>query len=333
MTDGLFSCYYGRMRHQRILSTFVILAFGIGALYSLEPPENRPEWQPAGPVLEVEEVVLHRNSAADTVPARETPVLRARFSPGGRIISLVRYAPDANRPVTQTFSYDDSGRLEQWTARTPEKAVLWEYRYRYTEQGRILQETEFDRFGRVAGNRAYLYHHEDNGTRTEESAYNEHGEVLWWMQRFYSFDAREESWSMYYPDGRIITEGLRRFDAQERVIHEEEIDRATGNRTITAYQYGQGDNPVLVEHLDSLDSVHRRDTFEYDQYGNITLHRQELPAENRSIVRRFDYQYDRFGNWTQRISWRIVTENGTLQNLEHVTRERRFVYHEEQNGE
>lgn len=310
--------YYGYMK-QCALAFLLLPGWFVLPLHPLDPPERNTLWIPAGPVREIEEFILRENAEA-------VPVQRARFSETHRIREIVRLTPDPSRPITQTFAYDEHDRLIRWEARDVEDTMLWGYRYRYTAEGRLMQETEFNRNGEIAGNRAFLYYQDDAGLRTEESAYDAAGDLLWWMQRVRKTDAPEEEWTMYYPDGRVITEGVRRFDYQDRVIHEEEIDRATGKRTVTVFHYNRHDVPVHVEHFDSAGRMMRRETFEYDRWGNPLVFHLDTPLEQRRLTRRYHYQYDQYGNWTRRIMWRIVTENETFREIEQITRERRFTY-------
>lgn len=301
-----------------MIASLVIILSAPG-VPALDPPENNPRWTPRGPVHEVEEFILREGAEA-------TLVQRARFSGTRRVKEIVRFVPNPDRPVTQSFSYDEEDRLVRWVARDPEGTMLWGYQYRYTPDGRLMQETEFDRNGRIAGNRAFLYYQDAQEFRTEESAYDASGELLWWMQRLRRIDAPEETWKMHYPDGRVITEGVRQFDVRDRVLREEEIDRATGNRTVTVFHYGRYDDPIRVEFFDSSGTLTRQEILEYDEQGNPTAHSIITVPENRRLTRRYYYRYDQYGNWIHRISWRIVTEDEALREIEQVTRERRFSY-------
>ncbi len=306
-----------------VLAVFITVLLHV-PVSSLEPSDNLPEWVPRGPVLEVKEYRV----PDPNVPDVRRPVQNARFSESGRIEKLVRYVPDHRRPVTQRFSYDAEDRLESWFAQDEQGAMLWGYRFRYTSEGDLMQETEFDREGDVAGHRAFLYYRDNGEVRVEESAYDSRGEVLWWMQRIRDTGFGGEEWSVYYPDGRVITEGVRKFDHLDRLVHEEEIDRTTNERTITTYEYDTGDRPIRVEHRDSTGSVTRSEEYQYDENGNPVLHRITTDSEERRIVRRYQYEYDRYGNWTRRESWYMVTEETRLRSIDQDVRVREFTYRE-----
>jgi antitoxin component YwqK of YwqJK toxin-antitoxin module len=292
---------------------------------SMEPAADDHRWVPSGPVKAVDEFI-EREIVHD---GRHTQrVRRYVFSPEKKVTSIIRYEGPGGSPVTQTFEYDDEGHLVSWTARNANDTTLWGYRYRYNEEGRLLQETEFDRHGRVTGHRAFLYHTGESGeTRLEESAYDATGGVLWWMHRTRAANNEDEQWSVYYPDGRVITEGLRRFDAQERLILEEEVDRTTGNRSITRYRYAGHHQPITVEHYSGKDVLQRREVFRYDERGNVTFHRITTATENNHTTRHYQYTYDEYGNWIRRVQWLVRTGETEMPAVERVIHIREFKYH------
>lgn len=252
------------------------------------------------------------------------------FSRECKLVKRVQFLPGRRRPVTQEFFYDENGRRETWVARDHTGATLWQYRYRYNEQGRLIQETEFDRDGHVAGQRAFLYHEENGTVRVEESAYDAFGAVLWWMQSVRSTNARDaaadEEWTVFFPDGRTITEGIRRYDHRERIVYEEEIDRTTDTRITKRYEYGARDRPTRIERRNSDDEILRVEEYRYDRQGNPVFHRTRIIPDDYHLTRRFEYRYDEYGNWIRRVGWSVVTTDGRLETVEQNIRVRRYEY-------
>lgn len=324
---------FHRTGHSKNATAGLLLRFVVAAgiallttapLPAMEPTMGDHQWVPNGPVRAVDEFVEREQDRNRRSTRR---VQRFTFSPQRKVTSITRYDGPRGSPVTQTFEYDDQGNLTSWTAKTGENTTLWGYRYRYNEKGRLLQETEFDRYGRVSGHRAFLYHTgEDGETRLEESAYDATGGVLWWMHRTRAANNEDEQWSVYYPDGRVITEGLRSFDAQGRLILEEEVDRTTGNRSITRYRYAEHRQPIRVDHYTGEDLLQRREDFRYDERGNVTFHRITTSNEGNHTTRHYQYTYDEFGNWIRRTQWLVRTGDTQLPAVERVIHVRQFEY-------
>ncbi|WP_018526081.1 hypothetical protein [Alkalispirochaeta alkalica] len=306
----------------------ILLPFLTPALLQGGTPAPRdPRWEPRGPVVEVREYLLGEEED------QEELVHRYRFDHQGKLTELVRHIPDPDAPVTQHFSYNDQGMLEHWLARDPSGQIIWGYRYRYDQEGTLLQETEYGPGETITGQRAFTSRQEGDTVRVEESAYDSSGEVLWWMQRLRTSETPGEDWSLYYPDGRIITEGSRLYDSQGRIIREEERDTAARTTTITTYRYNQGENPLRIEETDSDGTLLRREEFQYDQFGNPLLHRTDIPADTVHTARYYQYEYDDHGNWTTRTIWNVRTRGDQLTAVTRERRFRHFTYHKTHQGE
>lgn len=283
-----------------------------------------PRWNPHGPVAVVHEYV----EADDAFPTNRRTVQRYKFSESGKLVELTRYYPDTERPISQSFTYDDEGRLTAWFARNADNNVLWGYRYRYNERGQLIQETEFGYNEHVVGHRAYLYHREDGMLRVEESAYDASGGVLWWMQRERSSHPDNESWSVYYPDGRVITTGTRTFDGHGNLVMEEEHDQISGHNSRTYYRYNPQGQVTLIEQFDRNDELQRHEEFQYDRHGNPTLHRIRMTSNGTYTTRFIQYDYDEYNNWVRNVQWTMRTEHAQLRVIEESVRIRRIEYRE-----
>ncbi|SIQ63472.1 hypothetical protein SAMN05920897_11220 [Alkalispirochaeta americana] len=281
-----------------------------------------PRWEPRGPVREVLEYTSEDEE--------ERLINQYHFNRRGKLKELVRYIPNPDEPVTQTFSYNDQGLLEHWLARGPSGRVLWGYRYRYDQEGTLLQETEYGQGETISGQRVFTSQREGETVRVEESAYDSSGEVLWWMQRLRSTGNPGEDWSLYYPDGRIITEGSRLYDLEGRIIREEERDTTTQSSITTTYRYSQGDQPTRIEERNHDETLLRREEFQYDQFGNPLLHRISSASDESHTTRYYQYNYDDHGNWISRITWNVRTKENQLKAVTETRTIRRFTYREEE---
>ncbi|TVQ38429.1 MAG: hypothetical protein EA384_09435 [Spirochaetaceae bacterium] len=237
--------------------------------------------------------------------AHNSPVLREQvsFDPQGRIRSRVSYAENGEFRLQTRYERGAAGNLKTVHAYNRSGALQWRHKYRY-QDSRVQQKLFFNAAGELEYTDLYRYDRDDN--LIEQARYAAGGVPRW--RTHYDYEdrnggqGRRVQWTVYYSDGRIIRQGVEKYDEEGRVTREVRRDEVEQTYEEVHYEYDYRGRLVAERTIDArgaLESVRR---LRYDHRDSIV---EEIVSRFDGTVRRrvsYEYRYDEHGNWVERIT-------------------------------
>ncbi len=215
-----------------------------------------------------------------------------------------------------SYRYDEHGqKIETLTTDHEGNSNCQRHRYRYNDEGRIVEECLLDENGAVATR--YTFAYDGAGNVTERchadrqgrfsgtiNRYDEHNKLLT-TQWYSSDDLRCGRTDYEYDDGRLVQESMTngRLQPDEQTLLSEPNGvvqqvryRYSYEHTVYCHRhryYADGHLQETTEvHYDEQGNPVQQTLRRYDTLGNLLCHKQN-DIETR-------YQYDAQGNWVRR---------------------------------
>ncbi|MFP4152812.1 MAG: hypothetical protein ACLFSV_08185 [Alkalispirochaeta sp.] len=278
-----------------------------------------------GPVDEVvvEEHIVSGSAASSQGAPERREVLR--FDEGN-LIEQLHFVPEDSLLWRSRYSYDENGRLLEWTSLTETGEPKWHYEYVYNEQGSLEREITRRPSGRIESVLVYEY---VDGRVSEETMFGPDDTVQWRRAYEYSEDGRVVESTMFYADGTLIKHSVQEFDDEGRLERETFTNGIGVVFETYRYRYDAFAHPREVEVYDGTGSLVRTQIYEMDDAGNVQRERVVRNQENPAIEVVREYRYDRYGNWTQKrtINYAVEESEGEPTVTREKVVERTISYH------
>lgn len=173
---------------------------------------------------------------------------------------------------------------------------LSSYKYKYDENGRLIERMYFNRLDRK-------YEYDTSGNQVKELMFDSEGLMGSWS---YKFDNKGNIIERTgYLGESFVERWIKVYDKDNRKIKEymvdEEPDTIPTYQVIT-FEYDNKGRLTKILTTDPESNVHAIATYKYDDNDNLIEHYSKNDFQ-RGIeeLKTFKYEYDNKGNWTQKL--------------------------------
>jgi hypothetical protein len=252
--------------------------------------------------------------AAATAQTKTTTNERGYWGPVARVKTetvdywfeggKLRHGP---RELDSIEIFDSAGRLIQEQSFTDDRAILYEYKYRYDSRGRIEASGTHSKFTYLADRIVYIYDSmgnlvTENGFDSQgklvnknEYAYDERRRKIRWTSKSYHPEehSRPHQWTYDYYDNGLVK--------QERAFVDEggsfRPTDTLGTPQRKFFMYSGPDKPAIVLLYSASGAFAGLESTSYDSHGNEL---EEIRYDFTGALKdktKYSYQFDKFGNY------------------------------------
>lgn len=198
------------------------------------------------------------------------------FNENGRKDSLAYYLPDGSFLSSESYDYDDSGRLVRLTSRDKNGRVNGTYEYTYKHSCPVIATCTL--FG-MNNDEVLRWEHKNNGAEIIQTDFYSEGELQNTFKSTFSDSVREEK--VYDPSGtEVLSNHYEYYDLKNKLV-----SRIQNEDTLVSIQYNEEGLPC-------------------ESRGAIVSAQNSLYWDNTkddSSVFTYEYEFDLHHNWTKRL--------------------------------
>ena len=200
--------------------------------------------------------------------------------------------------------YNAEGRLVQLQTYIG-NAMAWRVRYKYDDQGRVVEEVYYD--AEENSNSKYLYTYNEQGDMVQSQLF-ENDKLSATKHYKYNDKSQEVEFEMRYADGTLKIKELITYDKRGNVVEKSYHYVDYSEEDIrTVYEYDKRGNLVKSSHYDLQGASQGNVVKTYDEFDNLIEH-AEYRGDGKldfKIVMKYDDQ----GNQIERVHYRGRDQN------------------------
>lgn len=195
-----------------------------------------------------------------------------------------------------TYEFDDKNRLlsEEYCL----LYLLSSYKYKYDENGRLIERTYFNRLDRK-------YEYDSTGNQVKELMYDSEGLMGYWTYKYDNNENKIERTG--YLGDNFVERWIYEYDQDHKKLKEFMVNEEPDNSPtymVKTFEYDNYGRLTTVVWMDPETKVTSVDKYKYNDKDEITEHFNKNDFQSGlEDLKSFKYVNDKKGNWIQRIEF------------------------------